>query len=72
MPSTVLRNRIIARSRLPVLVVTLAIVYGTVGYWLVEGKNWLGAFYDTVLTLSTVGVGTGPPPGLPPRSSRSP
>ena len=34
-PSAVLLNRIIARSRLPVLVVTLAIVYGTVGYWLV-------------------------------------
>jgi voltage-gated potassium channel len=59
----VLRNRIIARSRLPVLVVTLAIVYGTVGYWLVEGKNLLDACYETVLTLSTVGVGTGPPPG---------
>ena len=63
MPSAVLRNRIIARSRLPVLVVTLAIVYGTVGYWLVEGKNLLDAFDETVLTLSTVGVGTGPPPG---------
>jgi len=62
-PSVVLRNRILARSRLPVLVVTLAIGYGTVGYWLVEGKNTLDAFYETVLTLSTVGVGTGPPPG---------
>jgi voltage-gated potassium channel len=62
-PSAVLRNRIIARSRLPVLVVTLAIVYGTAGYWLVEGKGLLDAFYETILTLSTVGVGTGPPPG---------
>ena len=62
-PPVVLRNRIIARSRLPVLVVTLAIVYGTVGYWLVEGKNLLDAFYETTLTLSTLGVGTGPPPG---------
>jgi voltage-gated potassium channel len=62
-PPAVLRNRILARSRLPVLVVTLAIVYGTVGYWLVEGKNLLDAFYETMLTLSTLGVGTGPPPG---------
>jgi len=62
-PSAVRRNRIIARSRLPVLVVTLAIVYGTAGYWLIEGKSLLDAFYETVLTLSTVGVGTGPPPG---------
>ena len=62
-PPAVLRNRILARSRLPVLVVTLAIVYGTVGYWLVEGKNLLDAFYETMLTLSTLGVGPGPPPG---------
>ena len=53
-PPAVLRNRILARSRLPVLVVALAIVYGTVGYWLVEGKDLLDAFYETVLTLSTV------------------
>jgi voltage-gated potassium channel len=62
-PSAVLRNRILARSRLPVLVVTLAIVYGTAGYWLVAGKNLLDAFYETVLTLSTLGVSPGPPPG---------
>ena len=62
-PPAVLRNRILARSRLPVLVVTLAIIYGTVGYWLVEGKNLLDAFYETMLALSTLGVGTGPPPG---------
>ena len=62
-PSAMLRNRILARSRLPVLVVTLAIVYGTAGYWLVEGRNLLDAFYETVLTLSTLGVGPGPPPG---------
>lgn len=63
MPSAALRNRILARSRVPVLIVMLAICYGTVGYWLVEGKSLLDAFYETVLTLSTVGVGTGPPPG---------
>jgi len=62
-PPAVLPRRIIARSRLPVLVVVLAIGYGTAGYWLVEGKNLFNAFYETVLTLSTVGVGTGPPPG---------
>ena len=60
-PSAVLLHRILVRSRLPVLVVTLAIAYGTVGYWLVEGKNLLDAFYETMLTLSTLGVGTGPP-----------
>jgi voltage-gated potassium channel len=62
-PSAALRDRILVRSRLPVLVVMLAIGYGTVGYWLVEGKNMLDAFYATVLALSTLGVEPGPPPG---------
>jgi|SRR5690242_273878 len=62
-PPAVLRNRILARSRLPVLVVTLAIIYGTVGFWLVEGKSLLDAAYATMLTLSTLGVEAGPPPG---------
>jgi len=61
-PSIALRNRILARSRVPVLVVMLAFGYGTVGYWLVEGKSPLDAFYAAVLTLSTVGVEPGPPP----------
>ena len=63
LPPAALRGRILARSRLPVLVVVLAIGYGTVGYWLVEGKNVLDAFYATVLALSTLGVEPGPPPG---------
>lgn len=62
-PSAVLRSRMLARFRLPVLLVALAFAYGTVGYWLVEGKSPLDAFYTTVLTLSTVGVGQGAPPG---------
>jgi voltage-gated potassium channel len=53
----------LARSRLPVLVVMLAIGYGTVGYWLVEGKSLLDAFYASMLALSTLGVEAGPPPG---------
>ncbi len=62
-PSAALRNRIFARSRLPVFIVLLAIGYGTAGYWLVAGKSLLDAFYATVLTLSTLGVEAGPPPG---------
>jgi len=61
-PSAALRNRILARSRLPVLIVLLAIGYGTAGYWLVEGRSLLDAFYATMLTLSTLGVAPGPPP----------
>ena len=62
-PSAMLRNQILARSRLPVLVVMLAIGYGTAGYWLFEDKSLLDAFYAPVLTLSTVGTGTDTPPG---------
>ena len=62
-PSAALRNRILARSRLPVLLVILAIGYGTAGYWPVEGKNMLDAFYATVLALSTLGVEPANSPG---------
>ena len=41
----------------------LAIGYGTVGYWLIEGRSLLDAFYATVLALSTLGVEAGQPPG---------
>ena len=41
----------------------LAFGYGTVGYWLIEGRSPLDAFYATVLALSTLGVEAGPPPG---------
>jgi hypothetical protein len=34
-PSAALRDRILTRSRLPVLIVLLAIGYGTAGYWLI-------------------------------------
>ncbi len=46
-----------ARFRLPLLLVVLALCYGTFGYWLIENQSPLDAFYTTVLTLSTVGSG---------------
>lgn len=61
-PGALLRHRILARSRVPVLVVTMAIGYGTVGFWLIEGRSLLDAFYETVLALSTLGI-AGPEPG---------
>lgn len=53
-----------ARFRLPLLLVVLALCYGTIGYRLVERMSVLDAFYTTVLTLSTVGVGRGPGPSV--------
>jgi voltage-gated potassium channel len=40
----------------------MAIGYGTVGFWLIEGRSLLDAFYETVLALSTLGI-AGPEPG---------
>lgn len=53
-----------ARFRLPLLLVVLALCYGTIGFWLIEGLSLLDAFYSTVLTLSTVGLGNGPVIGV--------
>ena len=43
--------------RLPVSLLALALVYGTVGYVLLEGFSVLNALYMTVTTLTTVGFG---------------
>lgn len=46
-----------ARLRLPLVLVAVAVAYGTLGYQAVEGWGWLDAFYMTVITLTTVGYG---------------
>jgi voltage-gated potassium channel len=52
------RGRILAaRVRLPGLLLLLALVYGTVGYQVLEGFTPLNAFYMTVITLTTIGFG---------------
>ncbi len=43
--------------RLPVLALAFSLVYGTVGYVLIEDFGWLDALYMTVTTLTTVGYG---------------
>jgi voltage-gated potassium channel len=43
--------------RLPALLLCLVLVYGTVGYVLLEGWNLLDALYMTVLTITGVGFG---------------
>ena len=43
--------------RLPVAALVLSLVYGTVGYMVIEGFGLLNAVYMTVTTLTTVGFG---------------
>jgi voltage-gated potassium channel len=52
------RGRILAaRARLPGVLLLLALVYGTVGYQVIEGFSFLDALYMTVTTLTTIGFG---------------
>jgi len=53
-----LRDQLLASPvRLPVVLVGLALVYGTAGYMAIEGFSLLDAVYMTVTTLTTVGFG---------------
>jgi voltage-gated potassium channel len=45
----------LARLRLPLVLVAVAVTYGTLGYQAVEGWGVLDAFYMTIITLTTVG-----------------
>ena len=40
-----------------VLLIVLVIIFGTVGYMLIEGWNPFDAFYMTTITLATIGYG---------------
>ena len=46
-----------SRARVPVLLLSLALAYGTIGFRVIEDYPWLDALYMTVTTLTTVGYG---------------
>jgi voltage-gated potassium channel len=48
-------SRLVARFRLPVAIALATLVYGTLGYVVLEGWSALDAFYMSVITLTTVG-----------------
>lgn len=56
-------NLLLARFRVPLLLVVAALVYGTIGFLLIESVSLLDAVYQTVLVLSTIGTGTPEPRG---------
>ena len=46
-----------SRGRVPVILLALALAYGTTGFQVIEGYGFLDALYMTVTTLTTVGFG---------------
>jgi voltage-gated potassium channel len=57
------RFRTLFRIRNAIIALGIAVVFGTVGFRLIEGWSFVDSFYVTVQTLTTVGYGD-----LPPRS----
>ncbi len=57
------RDGLLARFRLPLSLLATALVYGTVGFLLIERVSVLDALYQTVLVLSTIGIGPPEPSG---------
>jgi voltage-gated potassium channel len=45
------------RFLIPVFLLLLLIVVGTIGYILIDNFSWLNAFYMTIITIGTVGYG---------------
>jgi voltage-gated potassium channel len=63
MPVPAHRFRTFFRIRNAIIALAIAIVFGTIGFKLIEGWSFGDSFYVTVQTLTTVGYGD-----LPPRS----
>lgn len=61
MPSPVYRFRTLFRVRYAIIALAIAIVFGTVGFRVIEGWSLANSFYVTVQTLTTVGYGDLPP-----------
>jgi len=61
-----MRNRFLAEFHVILitgLVVFIFVAFGTVGYMTIEGWNFLDSFYQTIITVSTVGFGEQHPLG---------
>ncbi len=56
-------DRLLTRFRVPLLLVAAAVGYGIAGFLLIERVSVLGAVYQTVLVLSTIGTGSPEPRG---------
>src|SRR5205823_7556533 len=54
-PVDIAAGTLLRRLRLSLLLLGMVIVYGTVGYFLLERMTPLDSLYQTVITISTVG-----------------
>ncbi|HYW73079.1 MAG TPA: NAD-binding protein [Pyrinomonadaceae bacterium] len=61
MPSRAINSRNIFQIRYAVILLLVVILFGTIGFSLIEGWSWSDSFYVTVQTLTTVGYGDLPP-----------
>jgi len=61
MPFTSYQFRTLFRIRNAIIAMAIAIVFGTIGFTLIEGWSLADSFYVTVQTLTTVGYGDLPP-----------
>ncbi len=49
------KHSLLAPLRVPLLVLVVVVLFGTLGFRLLEGWRWLDALYMSVITLATVG-----------------
>ena len=56
MNNRILNEQLVMGLRKGMVGIALVLLFGTIGYRVVEGWNWLDAFYMTVITISTVGI----------------
>ncbi|VGO15213.1 Voltage-gated potassium channel Kch [Pontiella desulfatans] len=52
----VINEQLASGLRKGIIGIALVLFFGTMGYRMIEGWNWLDSFYMTVITVSTVGI----------------
>ena len=49
-------EQLVSSLRKGFIALALVLIFGTVGYRMIEDWGWLDSFYMTVITVSTVGI----------------
>lgn len=56
MRNSILNEQLMSGLRKGLVGIALVLLFGTIGYRIIEDWGWLDAFYMTVITISTVGI----------------